>query len=158
MTVLGKSSFCDHQCNKCFRQEVSTDVKTTGWKIIGEQDNHTVSKYYPLGYFLISKENWTFGVQKTREHQINQMIKLSFKYGTLCAFWYIAIRSIQHHPCSSINAHTQRKLNQNLITRKWDNPDDGIVYRTNALDSSRMSMSQKKKKVVNNQMQCLILY
>lgn len=73
MTVLGKSMFCNHQGNISFRQQAPTDVKTTGWKIIGEQDNHMVSEYYPIYYFLITKENLT--VKEFRKLETTNLIR-----------------------------------------------------------------------------------
>lgn len=158
MTVLGKSSFCNHQHNKCFRQEASTDVLTIGWKIIGEQDNHIVSKYYPIDYFLGTKENWTFIVQKTREHQLNQMTKLSFtNWETSCVSSYMQNEAPDAIHAVSKYTHTQI-FNQSFITRKWDNPDYGTVYRTTLQERQRQGGRKKRLGKPNNQMQCVILY
>lgn len=125
MTVLGKSSFCNHQRNKHFRQEASTDVISIGWKIIGEQDNHIVSKHYPTDYFLGKKENWNFRMQKTRAHQLNEMAKLGFtKPGTACVLSNNA--SWSPDAIHAVFKHTHKFFNQSLITRKWDNPDYGL--------------------------------
>lgn len=145
MTVLGKSMFCNQQCNKYFKQEASTDVKTIGWKIIGEQDNHMVSEYYPIDCFRVTKENWTLRVQKIREHQPTKWLNWA---SPSLGYYVPPGKCNTKYPTSymdtwSIPTHTH-KFNQNIIIRKSDIPGYGTIYRT-ALDSTTKSISWGKK-------------
>lgn len=50
---IRKSLFGNHLCNNYFRQELSTDAKTSGWKCDEEHCIYIVSKDLPTNYFLI---------------------------------------------------------------------------------------------------------
>lgn len=62
---IRKIIILQYQCNKCFKQEVSTDGKTIRWKMIGEQESHTASKYPSKDCF--TTRNWNTHAWKS-EH------------------------------------------------------------------------------------------
>lgn len=51
------------------------DAKTTGRKVVGEQDIHTDSKYCPTDYLLITRESFAFVKEKSSSYHNNPVIK-----------------------------------------------------------------------------------
>lgn len=51
-----KTLFCNTQSNGWFRQNISMNATTSGWKFDKEQDIYTVSKYFLSNDWLIIEE------------------------------------------------------------------------------------------------------
>lgn len=65
----GRKTLCYRRMlvNKYFRQSSLMDAKTIGWKVVGEQKYHMVSRYHPTGYRRKEMHNGS--------HHPNQMVQ-----------------------------------------------------------------------------------
>lgn len=71
---IRKIIILQYQCNKCFKQEVSTDGKTIRWKMIGEQESQQPQNITPRIALQQGTETPTRGNQSTPTQVITRAL------------------------------------------------------------------------------------